>query len=165
VGGVSGYERYLNILADSDHEEHEDMLGWRGKFDPEPFSVAEVNVKLRKGSRSRPRKSAAPSLLSVPVNRDPEPRTRKLLLTLTGRECELIRDRSFAPKELVERLQPVPQADNPRVDFAYTWDELDELAGFVAAEGNHPESPELGREWVALFERILALLNEHSASR
>jgi len=39
VGGVSGYERYLNILADPDHEEHQDMLSWRGKFDPEAFSV------------------------------------------------------------------------------------------------------------------------------
>jgi len=165
VGGVSGYERYLNILADPDHEEHEDMLSWRGKFDPEAFSVDQVNAKLRKRFRSRPRKSVAPSLPSVPANRDPEQQTRTLLFTLTGRECELIRDRSFAPTELVERLQPVPQADNHLAEFAYTWDELDELAGFIAAEGNHPESLEVGREWDALFERILALLNEHPASR
>lgn len=105
-----------------------------------------MNAKIAQAVSLPARKSATSSLLSVPVNHDPEPRTGKLLLTLTGRECELIHDRSFAPKELFERLQPVPQADNHHAEFAYTWDELDELAGFIAAEGNHPESPEVGRE-------------------
>lgn len=35
VGRISGYERYLEALADSDHDEHEDMLSWGGPFDPD----------------------------------------------------------------------------------------------------------------------------------
>jgi hypothetical protein len=56
VGGTSGYERYLEALADSHHDEHEDMLRWRGPFDPENFPIDDVNKRLQK--RFRPRKSA-----------------------------------------------------------------------------------------------------------
>ena len=48
-----GYEEYLAALADPDHEEHEDMLRWRGPFDPETFSTAQVNQGLQKKFRSR----------------------------------------------------------------------------------------------------------------
>ncbi len=37
VGGVSGYEEYLDAIMDPDHEEHEAFLEWRGSFDPEHF--------------------------------------------------------------------------------------------------------------------------------
>jgi len=35
VGGSGGYENYLVALADPEDEEHEDLLAWRGPFDPE----------------------------------------------------------------------------------------------------------------------------------
>jgi hypothetical protein len=38
VGGTPGYEEYLVVLADPEHEEHTNMLRWRGPFDPETFT-------------------------------------------------------------------------------------------------------------------------------
>ncbi len=45
VGGTHGYEEYLTVLADPEHEEHEIMLQWRGPFDPETFSTVQVNQR------------------------------------------------------------------------------------------------------------------------
>jgi len=53
VGGITGYEEYLAVLADPEHEEHENMLQWRGQFDPESFAPDQVNQGLRKKFRSR----------------------------------------------------------------------------------------------------------------
>ncbi len=37
-GGIRGYQRFLEIIGDPTHEEHEDMLGWvGGSFDPMHF--------------------------------------------------------------------------------------------------------------------------------
>ena len=52
VGGIPGYEDYLEAIADPDHEEHENILRWRGPFDPESFSAEEVNSRLWKRFRS-----------------------------------------------------------------------------------------------------------------
>jgi hypothetical protein len=42
-GGVSGYEKFLKIIADPSHEEYEEMLEWVGEaFDPEYFDPKEV---------------------------------------------------------------------------------------------------------------------------
>ena len=51
-GGPWRYEELKEILADPDHEEHEDMLDWLGlesgdRLDPVRFSVEEVNSRLR----------------------------------------------------------------------------------------------------------------------
>jgi len=48
VGGSGGYENYLVALADPEDEEHEDLLAWRGPFDPEAFSLAAINQQLQK---------------------------------------------------------------------------------------------------------------------
>jgi Plasmid pRiA4b ORF-3-like protein len=53
VGGIPGYEEYLAALADPEHEEHGNMLQWRGPFDPESFAPDQVNQRLRKKFRSR----------------------------------------------------------------------------------------------------------------
>ena len=46
-GGVPGYYNLLEALRDPDHEEHEDLLDWvGGEFNPDAFSVDEVNQKL-----------------------------------------------------------------------------------------------------------------------
>jgi DNA-binding PadR family transcriptional regulator len=47
VGGVYGYELYLEAMQDPDHPEHEDYLRWRGEFDPEVFDIKAVNRALR----------------------------------------------------------------------------------------------------------------------
>lgn len=54
VGGVGGYEEFLNIINDPNHEEYDDMLSWAEKdtggrkFEPEYFYEAEINRKLAK---------------------------------------------------------------------------------------------------------------------
>ena len=51
VGGPPGYRDYLEAMANPKHEEHEHWLHWRGRFDPEAFSLAAVNQQLRKELR------------------------------------------------------------------------------------------------------------------
>jgi hypothetical protein len=47
VGGVWGYAEFLEAIRDSAHPEHDDMLEWcGGAFDPEAFSLDEVNQIL-----------------------------------------------------------------------------------------------------------------------
>lgn len=47
-GGSHGYAHLLSALADPDHEEHADLEGWAGDFDPEAFDLGATNSRLRK---------------------------------------------------------------------------------------------------------------------
>ncbi|MFW6136412.1 MAG: plasmid pRiA4b ORF-3 family protein [Chloroflexota bacterium] len=47
VGGLWGYEHYVEVMTDPDHPEYEERLEWRGEFDPEEFDLDEVNAALR----------------------------------------------------------------------------------------------------------------------
>jgi len=49
IGGASGYDEYLRALADPGHERHEELLSWRGPFDPETFDAARATRQMRKG--------------------------------------------------------------------------------------------------------------------
>ena len=40
-GGPWGYADYLAAIADPQHERHEELLEWRGPFDPEAFDAEE----------------------------------------------------------------------------------------------------------------------------
>lgn len=52
VGGVSGYEEFLEALSDPRHEEHEDTVAWVGRrFKSQAFSITEANERLRKTLR------------------------------------------------------------------------------------------------------------------
>jgi hypothetical protein len=47
-GGVWGYADFLDAIGDSSHPNHEDMIEWiGGTFDPDEFSVDEVNEQLQ----------------------------------------------------------------------------------------------------------------------
>jgi hypothetical protein len=49
VGGVWGYAGFLEAMSDSNHPDHEEMLEWWGEeFDPEAFSLEEINQALRR---------------------------------------------------------------------------------------------------------------------
>lgn len=54
AGGPFGYANYLKALANRRHPDHKEMLEWRGPFDPEAFSLDEINARLR--AEFRPRK-------------------------------------------------------------------------------------------------------------
>lgn len=46
-GGMSGYERMIDILADPEDEEHDEILEWLGDdFDPERFAMERANNEL-----------------------------------------------------------------------------------------------------------------------
>jgi len=46
-GGIPGFYNLLEALSDPGHEQHEELLDWLGNgFDPEAFSVEEVNRRL-----------------------------------------------------------------------------------------------------------------------
>lgn len=52
VGGVSGYERFLEIMADKADPEHADTRHWcGGHFDPEWFDLAMVTRDVRNALR------------------------------------------------------------------------------------------------------------------
>ncbi len=63
-GGPSGYERLLQILADPEDEEHEEMLTWcGGPFDPTRADVRALEADIDRLARRwapRPRASAKP---------------------------------------------------------------------------------------------------------
>jgi hypothetical protein len=47
-GGPWGYADYLAAIADARHERHEELLGWRGPFDPEAFDANKATKEMRK---------------------------------------------------------------------------------------------------------------------
>lgn len=48
-GGIGGYYDLLEILVDSNHPDHEDMMDWiGGKWDTEMFDLDEVNRALKR---------------------------------------------------------------------------------------------------------------------
>lgn len=54
VGGVWGYENFLEAIRNPDHDEHDEYLIWiGGEFDPEAFDLEEVNTQLRSMGRGR----------------------------------------------------------------------------------------------------------------
>ena len=54
VGGVWGYENFLEAIRNPDHDEHEEYLTWiGGEFDPEAFDLEKVNTRLSSMGRGR----------------------------------------------------------------------------------------------------------------
>jgi len=49
VGGVGGYARYLDSIANSRHEDHADLLAWRGPFDPKNFDEIKTTKSMQEG--------------------------------------------------------------------------------------------------------------------
>ncbi|MFS8137978.1 MAG: plasmid pRiA4b ORF-3 family protein [Thermomonas sp.] len=47
VGGVPGFENFVQAMADPAHAEHDELTGWYGRpFDPVAFSAADVQERL-----------------------------------------------------------------------------------------------------------------------
>ncbi len=69
---------------------------------------------------------------------------------LSLRQRQLILDHTFADPGLTKRLE-VLEVRNRSVTAGYTLSEIDELAGFVAAEANHCLDRKLEAELMKLF--------------
>ncbi len=185
VGGSDGYADYLEALADPDHEEHENMMEWRGAFDPETFSIEKVNRELERKFRpvrrrairlSSPQRRAAnpgmPNAESLPqaiLSKPVFPRPQRIRirpneavpLELNERERELILSHTFADESLTNHLRVVPKKSE-RLVFRFTLDDLDELIGFIAAEANHAKNKILREQLHQLCDRIEATLNKYT---
>ena len=81
----------------------------------------------------------------------------KVALQLSDRECQLIVKHTFAGDELTRRLRIVPRSGEAPV-YRFTLDDLDELAGYVAAEANHAKAKKLEKELRRLYGRIATVL-------
>jgi hypothetical protein len=46
-GGPWGFADYLKALADRQHEQHEELLEWRGPFNPEAFDVKKATSEMQ----------------------------------------------------------------------------------------------------------------------
>jgi hypothetical protein len=59
VGGIPGYEAFLEAIADPAHSEHEEMKEWYGRnFDPHAPETKQLKAEvLRLAKKWKPRKS------------------------------------------------------------------------------------------------------------
>jgi hypothetical protein len=100
VGGVWGYENFLEAIRDPDHDEHEEYLTWVGEeFDPEAFDLEEVNTRLRSMGHGRSTETINPwamyedELMGVKFDLDsPWPQTLPEEGRLVAEELALRRD-------------------------------------------------------------------------
>jgi hypothetical protein len=79
----------------------------------------------------------------------------KVPLELSDRERDLILKHTFANDELTGRLRIVRRPGEPPV-YGFTLDDLDELAGYVAAEANHAKDKKLAKQLHRLYARIVS---------
>ena len=84
----------------------------------------------------------------------------KILLELSKGERNLILNHTFADEELIRPLQLMPSS--PLQTYRFTLSDLDELAGFVAAEANHAKNRKLAKELEYLYARIDGILALHT---
>jgi len=49
VGGIPGYEEYLEAMSSPKHKRHKELMGWRGPFDPEKFDAKTATKEMQKG--------------------------------------------------------------------------------------------------------------------
>lgn len=66
-GGTWGYDDLLKVLADANHPEHAERVGWvGGSFDPEAFDVDEINRGFHGGWYLPPAADASRSKTALP---------------------------------------------------------------------------------------------------
>ena len=85
----------------------------------------------------------------------------KVPLELTEHERDLIIKHTFAGNNLTDRLRIVPSPGR-RPFYRFTLDDLDELAGYVAAEANHAKVKRLEKELRRLYSRMADVLESHT---
>jgi hypothetical protein len=85
----------------------------------------------------------------------------KIPLDLSDLERDLIVQRTFADDQLTRRLRLVRRAGDSAA-YRFTLGELDDLAGYVAAEANHAKDKKLKKQLARLFGRILKVLESYT---
>ncbi len=95
------------------------------------------------------------------VQRAPLKSGGTVLLELNQRERDLVIAHSLADESLTNRLQ-ITQPPGQRPKFQFTLDELDELAGNLAAEANHSKNKVLQEQLDQLCDRIEGFLTRYT---
>ena len=85
----------------------------------------------------------------------------KVPLELNERERHLITKHTFAGNNLTDRLRIMPSPGG-RPYYRFTLDDLDELAGYMAAEANHAKVKKLEIELRRLYVRIGEVLESYT---
>ena len=85
---------------------------------------------------------------------------KRINLKFTIEERDLILNQTFAGDDLTERLHEA-KVGGKDIDVTYTLDELDELAGFIAAEANHADDKKLEKKLEALYDKISNIENRY----
>jgi repressor LexA len=78
---------------------------------------------------------------------------QRLDFRLTPQERDLIIERTFIDAEMEERLRAAPPFGS-RLIVQLTLDDMDDLAGHVAAEANHCAEPRVRRALEAVYDRL-----------
>jgi hypothetical protein len=73
----------------------------------------------------------------------------------------LILQHTFADEDLTRRLRIVPRAGELAA-YRFNLGELDDLAGYVAAEANHAKDKKLKKRLAGLFDRIETVLESYT---
>jgi hypothetical protein len=85
----------------------------------------------------------------------------KVPMELSSRERELVLKHTFAQGELTGRLRIVPRSGERPV-YRFTLDDLEDLAGYVAAEAHHAKDRKLEKELRRLAIRMAAVLESYT---
>ena len=84
----------------------------------------------------------------------------RINIKFTIDERNLIVNQTFAGDDLTERLLEA-KTEGKYIKVAYTFSELEELAGFIAAEANHTEDKKLEKQLDALYDKISDIENKY----
>ena len=77
----------------------------------------------------------------------------RIEVLLSHAERDLILEHTFAGPNLTARMQ-MASVKGTRLAIDYTLDDLDELLGYIAAEANHAENPNLVKQLDKLWDRL-----------
>ena len=80
---------------------------------------------------------------------------------LSKLESQLILEHTLADDELTAPLRVAPTANQASV-YSFTLDDLEELARYVAAEGNHAQDKKLQKQLDRLFTRMETVLQSYA---
>ena len=161
VGGPMGYQEYLEALSDRMHPRHRELRDWRGPFDPEFCSLDLLNERLKAISKVTRMPALEPIYVSPVALRS---RNRVLEIELNERERDLIVNHTFADEPLIRGLRsPIPRQQSRK--YTFNWDDLDDLAGYIAAESNHARTRKLEQEWDRIYDKVTHALDSRPAPR
>lgn len=148
IGGVFGYERFLEVINNPDHPEHEDMADWYGadRFDPAAVDIEEINAALRG---------------ELEDTEDPESVLGHLTQFIAGQSFDSQEALQAAVQEFMETQQAQPIADfhglspNQVHQLLYSTFDYPELLQWSVSE-SHVEQTPIVRMAESLITRLQA---------